>query len=38
MGGAARRVGPAAAKSLLHLLRCDDPGLKIKAQAPEAER
>lgn len=24
------RVGPAAAKQLLQLLRCDDPGLKVK--------
>lgn len=30
VGGAEKRVGPAAAKQLLSLLRCRDPGMRIK--------
>lgn len=31
----ARRVGPAAARNLLQLLRCDDPNLRVKRDGKE---
>jgi hypothetical protein len=32
-----RRVGPKAARNLLQLLRCDDPGLRINGGGEESE-